>query len=158
MTAESASPGRGWSRNTNAALNGSRVVAASGSGHWPFTRSRSSDRNLVSRKNRPWGKPGAMSPEASEIENAGPSTSVTTPPSPLSDALAVEVHGCDMCDHATALGSEDGPYARSREDRRDRAAVVRRPSDRLRGDRAGGRAAGRRPDRAGARRHPVREW
>jgi len=37
-----------------------------------------------------------MSPEDSEIEKAGPSTSVTTPPSPLSDALAVEVHGCVM--------------------------------------------------------------
>ena len=46
-----------------------------------------------------------MSPEGSEIENAGPSTSVTTPPSPLNEALAVIVHGCDMAEHATAAAS-----------------------------------------------------
>ena len=100
-----------------------------------------------------------MSPEASEIENAGPSTSVTTPPSPPSDALAVDVHGCDMTGHATAP-IRAGTVARmldTREDRRDRAALVRRPADRIRRDRARRRAPRRRPRRARPRRHPLRE-
>ena len=50
----------------------------------------------------PCGKPGSMSPEGSEIENAGPSTSVTTPPSPPSDALAVDRPRLRHERHATA--------------------------------------------------------
>ena len=46
------------------ALNGSVVVAASGSGALPFSRSRSSDRKRVSRKNRPCGRSGSISPDA----------------------------------------------------------------------------------------------
>ena len=46
---ESARPRGGWSRSTNDAENGSVVVAASGSGTCPLTRSSISDRNRVSR-------------------------------------------------------------------------------------------------------------
>ena len=102
MRCESARPACGWSRSTNAALNGSMVVAASGSGHRPLTRKRNSERNRVSRKKRPCGNPGSMSPDGKEIAKAGPSTSVTTPPSPPSVALAVIVHGTDTTEHATA--------------------------------------------------------
>src|SRR3954462_5580102 len=77
------------------------VLAVSGSGPRPFTRSRNSERNRVSRKNTPCGAPGSMSPDASEIANAGPSTRVTTPRSGPSDALAGDVHGWDMRSHAT---------------------------------------------------------
>ena len=103
MRPESASPVRGCARSTNAALKGSGVVAASGSGHSPFTRRQSSDRKRVSRKNTPCGKPPSMSPEVAEIENAGPSTRVMAPPSPPMDALADIVHGCDIVRHGSGV-------------------------------------------------------
>ena len=109
--------------STNAALNGSVVVAESGSGHWSFTRNRNSERKRVSRKKRPCGNPGNMSPELSEIANAVPSTSVTTPPSPPSDGLELIVQGCGTGSHVTA-GAFGLPW--SQRDRPDPARKLRR--------------------------------
>src|SRR4051812_12660324 len=103
MRPESASPMRGCARSTNAALNGSVVVAASGSGHSPLTRRQSSERNRVSRKNTQGGKPPSMPPDVAEIEKGGPPTSVTAPPSPPMDALADIVHGCDIARHGSGV-------------------------------------------------------
>src|SRR4051794_40182759 len=113
MRPESASPGRGCARSTNAALKGSVVVAASGSGHSPFTRRQSSERNRVSRKKTPCGKPLSMSPDVAEIENAGPSTSVIAAPSRPMDALADIVQGCDIARHGNRLTSKSSQRPRS---------------------------------------------
>ena len=87
-------PGPGWNRETNTALNGSMRLAANGSGTCWLTRSSRRERNLVSRKNRPWGNPRTMSPVAVEMQNDDPSTRVTALPLPTSagDSPA-KVHG-----------------------------------------------------------------
>ena len=59
---ESARPAAGGPRSTNTPLNGSGVVAASGSGSLPFSRSRICERKRVSRKNRPCGRSGSILP------------------------------------------------------------------------------------------------
>src|SRR5262245_23766454 len=74
-------------------LNGSAVVAVSGSGWLPFNRRHSSDKKRVSRKMKPCGRPGSMSPERDDRQNAEPSTRVTTPSVPPRLALALVVHG-----------------------------------------------------------------
>ena len=112
----------------------------------------------MSRKNRPWGKPGSMSPDGSEMANAGPSIRVTTPRSPPSEALAVEVHGCDMASNATARPTSGRPRKLDHdEDRPDRTALVRGAPHRLRRHRAGRRLARRWSHQPRARRHALRE-
>src|SRR5207302_983317 len=94
MSVESARPARGALRETNTALNGSRVLAARCSGGSWLMSSCRQHRNRVSRKNRPCGVPGAMSPDEEEMQNDDPSTSVIRPPGRTSDGDSpVNVHG-----------------------------------------------------------------
>jgi hypothetical protein len=69
------------------------VVAARGSGAVSLSVSRSSDTKRVSRKNKPCGCSGSISPERLEMQNDEPSTSVTMPSAPAMLALALVVHG-----------------------------------------------------------------
>src|SRR5262249_47743743 len=144
--------------STNAALNGSVVVDDSGSGHWPFTRTRSSERKRVSREKSPCGAPGNMSPDGNEIANAVPSTRVTTSRSaPPRAAPPLPAHGMDTTAHASPHFRASHSYARTREDRGDRSAVVHRPALGIRRDRTGRRVAHRRARRTRPRRHALRE-
>src|SRR5439155_17739378 len=94
MSVLSACPAGGRARETKVALNGSGLAAARGSGRWPLSRTSKRDRKRVSRKKRPWGDPGTMSPERPEIEKAEPWTSVTAPVACPSDTLSPpKVHG-----------------------------------------------------------------
>ncbi len=96
MRVESARPGRGWLRETNTALNGSRVLAARGSGALWLTSSWNWEMKRVSRKNRPCAVPGSMSPDDVAMQNDEPSTRVTRPPGWISDGDSpLNVHGSD---------------------------------------------------------------
>ena len=82
MRCESARPACGWSReHERGAERVDASCAASGSGHRPLTRRRSSERKRVSRKKRPCGKPGQHVARGQRDRERGPSTSVTIPPS-----------------------------------------------------------------------------
>ena len=50
----------------------------------------------MSRKNKPCGWSGSISPERLEMQNDEPSTRVTMPSAPASVALALVVHGCGI--------------------------------------------------------------
>jgi hypothetical protein len=95
----SARPGRGRVRSTKLALNGSVLSAASGSGCWPLIRSSRRERKRVSRKKRPWGRLGTMSPARDEMQNEEPWTRVTDPQGPPSVGLSPSnVHGSEATD------------------------------------------------------------
>src|SRR4029077_3825887 len=58
----------------------------------PLSVQRNSEMKRVSRKNKPCGREGSISPERLEMQNAEPSTSVTMPSDPML-ALALLVQG-----------------------------------------------------------------
>src|ERR1700722_7439216 len=110
---ESARPGRGRTRATNRAENGSVGDMASVSGTWPFTLSCRRERNLVSRKNSPSAVPGVISPLAEEMAKAEPSTKVTVVPElPTATASPAKVHGSDTA--VRLQGQTVGPDDRGR--------------------------------------------
>ena len=144
---------RGWPRSTNTPLNGSGVVAASGSGTLPLSRSRNSDRNRVSRKIKPCGCSGSISPARFEMQNADPSTRVTTP-SAAAEARARARRPRLRRHPATLSGGGLRSLPMRIADRR--ARLVPRPARGLRRHRARRRAAHRRPGRRRPRCHAVR--
>ena len=124
-------------RSTNAALNGSSVVRGERLG--PLVRSPAAAARRGSgcrgRTGRA-GSPGSMSPEGSEIAERR-SLDQRDDAAPSRDALALDVHGCGMVHAILAESRRIGAYARrSDAHRRDRAAVVRGPADRIRRHRA----------------------
>src|SRR5438105_3002376 len=77
--------------------------------------SRSSDTKRVSRKNKPCGCAGSISPDRLEMQNDEPSTSVTMPSAPATHALAsyLQVDGFDVVtDHAGIVGPICGALRR----------------------------------------------
>src|SRR5207245_7748123 len=80
MSVLSDRPGRVRLRPTKLAENGSIGDAASGSGWWPLSRSSKRDRIRESRKKRPCGPPGTMSPERPEMQNEASSKRETMTP------------------------------------------------------------------------------
>ncbi len=68
---------RGLARWGHDGLDVDTVSYSGEAGILPSTRSCQPDRNRVSRKNKPCGSPGTMSPPRAEMENDGPSTKVT---------------------------------------------------------------------------------
>ena len=79
ITVESARPGAGRFRDTKVAENGSSLTAESGSARTPLSSTSKRDRIRVSRKNRPWAAPGAMSPAPPLMAKVDSSTRVTDP-------------------------------------------------------------------------------
>src|SRR5438552_2447607 len=106
MSVLSDRPGRVRLRPTKLAENGSIGDAASGSGWWPLSRSSKRDRIRESRKKRPWGPPGTMSPDRPEMQNEASSTSVTMPPcAPSREALSpANAQGSAMSSDASCDG------------------------------------------------------